>query len=80
MDVHKILTGKLDISLKPFFLFRDVVAPIVQLFALEVQYQQKSLAFEFQESQDAFVLVDKSRVQQILINLLKNALETTIPG
>lgn len=36
-DVNRIITGKFEIKRLPFFFMKDVVAPIIQLFNLEVQ-------------------------------------------
>jgi len=79
LDVAKITSGKLELERVPFQLAGSVaqaVAPLIE------QARQRRLAFqtEWRGLDEAWVLGDPFRLNQILLNLLSNALKFTPAG
>ena len=79
LDVSKIEAGKLDLDLHSFAL-REAVADVVGL--LQPQAVQKGLTLEcdLDEALPRFVFGDAVRIQQVLMNLIGNAIKFTHQG
>ncbi len=79
LDFSKIEAGQLDIFPQTFPL-KEITGHIKTLF--ELQFQQKKLAFEIKIDSRAPLNIhnDKWRIQQVLVNLLANALKFTDTG
>ncbi|HEX3140614.1 MAG TPA: ATP-binding protein, partial [Rhizobacter sp.] len=79
LDIARIEGGKLRLEPKPLR-FRDCVQQIVRMF--ELQAAGKGIAFraELAEALPEVVRADEKRLQQILINVLGNAVKFTHTG
>ena len=79
LEISKIDTGKLELHPEPY-LCTDFVFTIRNL--LDVKAKQKGVAFEIVDNITEFqtALFDKTHLQQILMNLLNNAIKFTPRG
>jgi len=79
LDLSKIEAGKIDIFTSQT-LIEDILHKLEQLFRLQAQEKQIKLIFNYHNPDRISVLIDQTRVQQILINLLSNAIKFTEKG
>ncbi len=79
LDLARIETGKISLEMSNIE-FPKFLQQIVNMF--EPQFQQKQLKFtvEISEKIPQYVRIDKKRLEQILINLMGNALKFTLEG
>ena len=75
--------GRMDARRMP--LFRERVRPEVILKEIEelisTQVAQKGLVFEINQDQDLpFIFVDRTRLRQVLLNVITNSLRFTVQG
>ena len=76
LDFSKIEAGKLDIESIPTRL-RDVVDGVVQLMSSSPHKKSTTLSVRVAPELPQWALVDPSRLRQVLLNLLGNALKFT---
>jgi signal transduction histidine kinase/DNA-binding response OmpR family regulator/HPt (histidine-containing phosphotransfer) domain-containing protein len=79
LDFSKIEAGRLDLEKAPFNL-RNCVEEALDLIAPKAGERQLDLACELDPLAPAFVYGDVTRLRQILINLLGNAVKFTETG
>ena len=79
LDYSKIEAGKLDLQKAPFDL-RANIRGVLDLFAAQAQSKQIELRLEAADAVPSWVEADETRVRQILINLVGNALKFTEQG
>ena len=79
LDLSKIEAGKLDIEIIPFDL-REVVLDLVALHSLKAEQKGVTLEYDIDEQLPHTVAGDPTRIRQILINLVSNALKFTHDG
>lgn len=79
LDHSKLETGNLEIEEKPVDLENDI-ALLMRIF--EYQAREKGLGFEYTNTSDRSykVYADTLRLQQVLMNLIKNAIKFTQLG
>ena len=77
IDVSHIVRGRIDLH-KERLHIREVVSD--SLAAIDSMAAAKGVPVEAEVSSDAAVQADAVRLQQVLINLLKNAVAATEPG
>ena len=79
LDIARIEGGKVKLDIKPLC-FPDFVQQIVDMF--ELQAHNKGIDFGYRTTGDLPILVraDASRLRQILINILGNAVKFTTRG
>lgn len=79
LDMSAIESGKMKIAQAPFD-FKQMIQAVTNIYAS--QCGQKGLAYEtrFQTSVDEWLIGDHARVNQILLNLLGNAIKFTAAG
>lgn len=58
----------------------DVVQPTIDLFSVQAKQRKLSIILKSGGNKDKLVKIDKLRVQQILINLLQNAIKFSKAG
>jgi PAS domain S-box-containing protein len=79
LDFSKIESGRLDLEHTPFDL-RECVEGTLDLFAHKAAQQGIELLYEIAEGVPAEVKGDVTRLRQILVNLISNALKFTEQG
>ena len=79
LDLSKIEAGKLDIEIIQFDL-REVINDLVTLHALKAEQKGVILRSEIDDALPLRVKGDPTRMRQILINLISNALKFTEQG
>ncbi|MGE8560579.1 MAG: ATP-binding protein [Acinetobacter sp.] len=79
LDLARIETGKISLEMSNIN-FPKFLNQIVQMF--EPQFLQRQLDFQMEISDKIpqYVRIDKKRLEQVLINILGNALKFTIAG
>ena len=79
MDFSKIESGKLDLEDQPFDLV-NCVEEAVDLLATRAAEKGLELAIEIDPAQPRWIRGDVTRLRQILVNLVSNALKFTASG
>ncbi len=79
LDLSKIEAGKLSFE-NIAFNIKDVVKDIVVLHSLKAEQQSISLVQQIDESLPEYLLGDPTRLRQIIVNLVSNALKFTRQG
>ena len=79
LDFSKIEAGKLDLDLQPFEL-RGCIEDALDLLTPPASVKGLNLAYLLDDSVPAAVVSDVTRVRQILVNLLGNAVKFTAAG
>jgi PAS domain S-box-containing protein len=79
LDLSRIEMGKLEVKNEPI-LVRDVIRNAVTLLAAFAEEKGVNLSTDMDESIPETINSDASRLQQVLINLLNNALKFTAEG
>lgn len=79
LDLARIETGKISLNVVDVH-FPNFIEQIIQMF--QPQFEQKNLQFVYEigENLPHYVRTDKKRLEQVLINLLGNALKFTTSG
>ena len=77
LDVSRITSGKLRLELKPLDL-TDLVRNSIE--SLRLSADQKSIELRLELSEVGQAPIDSSRFQQIVWNLMSNAIKFTAPG
>ena len=79
LDFSKLEAGQVDLDPSPFHL-RDFLVEIVDLFAVQAEAKGLRLELQISDQTPEYLFADRSRVQQVLVNLLSNALKFTEEG
>ncbi len=79
LDFSKIEAGKLQVENIPFD-FRSCLEEALDLFALEASKKHLELSLSIDPALPSHLIGDPTRIRQILINLLGNALKFTEKG
>lgn len=79
LDFSKIESGKLDLEEQPFHL-RTCIEEAIDLLASKAAAKQLELVYTMDFTAPAQVLGDVTRLRQILVNLLDNAIKFTAVG
>ncbi|HEY8993476.1 MAG TPA: response regulator [Lacunisphaera sp.] len=79
LDLSKIESGKMELEEQPFDL-RGCVEDALDLFSQKAAEKQIDLGYLLHESLPLHVVGDSSRLRQILVNLVGNALKFTEQG
>lgn len=79
LDFSKIESGKLDLENHPFELV-TCVEDVLDLLAAKADEKRLDLSYEIAESVPAVIAGDSSRLRQILVNLVGNAVKFTAKG
>ena len=79
LDFSKIEAGKLDLE-KVAFNLRTCIEEALDLVAPKAAEKNLDLAYQFHSNTPTFVLGDITRLRQILVNLLGNAVKFTETG
>jgi len=79
LDFSKIESGKLELEQQPFKL-RDCIEESLDLFAAKASEKGINLAYDISKQTPEKFIGDVTRVKQILVNLLGNAIKFTEKG
>jgi two-component system sensor histidine kinase/response regulator len=79
LDYSKIAAGKLDLEITGFDV-RDLIEETLELLAERAANKQLELAWEVDDEVPQFLSGDVSRLRQVLMNLVGNALKFTDQG
>ncbi|WP_253735750.1 PAS domain S-box protein [Paenibacillus sp. FJAT-26967] len=79
LDFSKIEAGKMDLDLKPVDV-RSTLEHVLDLFTTKTREKNISLSAEVSADIPLFVVTDETRLRQILINLIGNAVKFTEKG
>ncbi|MEM6347437.1 MAG: response regulator [Bacteroidota bacterium] len=79
LDFSKIESGQLELEQQDFFL-RQCVEEAIDLLALKAAQKDLELAYIIEEQVPSYVTGDITRLRQILVNLLNNAIKFTHQG
>lgn len=79
LDLSKIEAGKLQFENIAFNL-RQIISDIVTLHSLKAEQQGVSLHQDIDEKLPAYIMGDPTRMRQVIVNLVSNALKFTRKG
>ncbi len=79
LDFSKIESGRMEIEYQPFEV-AHCVDEALDIFALQASAKNIEIASRIDPTVPAWLLLDMSRVRQILVNLLSNAVKFTARG
>ena len=79
LDFSKIESGRLDLEEHPFNL-RTCIEESLELLAPKAHESKLDLAYELDEAIPTMVIGDVTRLRQILVNLIGNAVKFTVEG
>jgi len=79
LDLHQLNKGKLVMNLEEFSL-GVVLEETIDLFEIQAQNKGIKISYEVEPDTPDWLRTDKNRLQQILVNLLSNALKFTMRG
>lgn len=79
LDLSKIEAGKMDIESQPVEV-SALVEDLRSLMSVRAIEEGLPLRFEYRSAVPAFIMADRIRVRQILVNLIGNALKFTDSG
>ncbi|PSR56270.1 histidine kinase [Adhaeribacter arboris] len=79
LDFSKIESGKMELEQQPFQL-RECLEEVLNMFANKAAQQKLELLYDLDFSLPDYIVGDYSRLQQILINLVGNAVKFTSEG
>ncbi len=79
LDLSKIEAGKLELEYAPFDI-RNLINEIRQIFTLKVSEKGLGFRIEVDESLPNALLLDETRLRQVLVNLMGNAVKFTSTG
>lgn len=79
LDFSKIEAGKMELAFE-YFDIRELVVSVMNTFKFEFQRKELSFAADIDPNVPQWVKSDRSRIRQILINLIGNAVKYTNSG
>ena len=79
LDFSKIESGKMELEALPFDL-PTCIEESLDLFAMQASSKQLDLAYHVEEGIPAWVMGDITRLRQIMVNLVNNAVKFTPEG
>ncbi|MFC3355425.1 response regulator [Sphingobacterium zeae] len=79
LDFSKIESGKLELFVDKYNLY-DVANQVINVVLYQAQRKDVELLLNIEQGLPAFVWIDESRIKQVLVNLLGNAVKFTEKG
>ncbi len=79
LDISKIEAGRLELEIQAFDLLK-LIEDIGDMFSIRAQSKQLSFKVEIAANIQKYIKADSSKLRQILINLLGNAIKFTHDG
>lgn len=79
LDFSKIESGKLELYIDKYNVY-DLANHVINVVLYQAQRKEVELLLNIEQGLPAFVWVDESRIKQVLVNLLGNAVKFTEKG
>jgi two-component system sensor histidine kinase EvgS len=79
LDLSKIEAGKLEISLRPVSL-KKLIDEIPTVFSLKLSQKRLEFIQEIDDGLPSYLMLDETRIRQVLFNLVGNAIKFTEQG
>ncbi len=79
LDLSKIESGNMNISVESVNIY-DIIGELKALFAIKANEKNINLVFDIEQNIPKGLLLDETRVKQIMFNLLGNAIKFTSTG
>ncbi|MDR6736194.1 response regulator [Sphingobacterium sp. 2149] len=79
LDFSKIESGKLELFVDKYNIY-DVANQVINVVLYQAQRKDVELLLNIEQGLPAFVWIDESRIKQVLVNLLGNAVKFTEKG
>ncbi|MCP4181518.1 MAG: response regulator [bacterium] len=79
LDFSKIEAGKIELEIKPFNI-RELVENALDLMVVKAHVKNNEIGVAFEPNLPLFYINDSTRLLQILVNLLNNAIKFTSNG
>lgn len=79
LDMSKIESGKMTIHENDFDLYL-LLDDLKKMFRFRIEKKKLTLAFEYSDTVPRFIRTDETRLRQVLINLIGNAIKFTHEG
>ena len=79
LDFAKFESGKLELEAEPFYLY-NCIQEAISLLSPKANEKKLTLTFKHSPELPAIILGDTTRVRQILLNLISNAIKFTPTG
>ena len=79
LDMSSIESGRLALDEKPESL-ADVLRGLVEVVQADVRAKRHEFSVDMADVRDDSVVCDRTRLQQVLVNLVSNAIQYTEPG
>lgn len=76
LDMSRIESGKMTLDEQPED-FKKIVDSVVDIIKVDVRAKNHEFSTDIEALQDEFVVCDKLRIKQILINILSNSIKYT---
>ncbi len=79
LDMSKIEAGRMTLHEKPFNLY-PMMEELESMFRLRAKEKQVKLVMDVDPDMPPVIIADETKLRQVLINLLNNALKFTVQG
>ncbi len=79
LDFSKIEAGKIDVQVRPFVL-ENLIEDVVKVYSWEAEQKQREIIVRRQSALPVRVRGDSTKIRQILVNFVGNALKYTEEG
>ncbi len=79
LDLSKIEAGKIDIDYRPANIV-EILDSIRNLFSIDIEKKQLNLIVDIDPNLPSYLLFDELRMNQIIVNILSNAIKFTESG
>jgi two-component system phosphate regulon sensor histidine kinase PhoR len=73
-EISKLEAGELKLNIQRFNL-TELIQDVIEFLEMKTQHYDADVSIEKQSDKPAFVVADKKRIRQVLINLIENAVK-----
>lgn len=73
-EISKLEAGELKLNLQRFNL-TELIQDVIEFLEMKTKHYHAHVSIEQQSDKPAFVMADKKRIRQVLINLIENAIK-----
>lgn len=80
LDKNLMKANKFTPELSKNYIICEVVKPVIDIFSVQAELQSVCLELVCKLKMDGLVIIDKFRTQQIIINLIQNAIKFSSPN